>query len=184
MRYTLLILCMVSSIAHANPTAPPGRVTPPGDDVTPALSPVTVGPADHETVPSYRWQIVAADAASVVLLYAAQYERTLEVSGVTYLGGGPVIHLAHGNPGRAATSLALRVGLPLLGGMIGNTHAHGDDFDPGVLVGMAVGAGVAMIADAAVIAPSTVERTVTRPGWSPQLVTGGGRLGMAIAGRF
>jgi hypothetical protein len=32
-----------------------------------------------------------------------------------YAAGGPVVHLAHGHPDRSAASLALRIGLPLLG---------------------------------------------------------------------
>ncbi|HUH01382.1 MAG TPA: hypothetical protein VML75_05260 [Kofleriaceae bacterium] len=82
----------------------------------PGLTPTTMS-AQPETVQvRYGWQILLADLAAIAAGAATdEGEITLAV----YLGGGPVIHLAHGNVGSAMGSLALRAGLPLAGALLG-----------------------------------------------------------------
>ena len=85
---------------------------------------------------SYRWQIATTDA---VLISTATLGFSIEgphgsasyvpshtmiaVGGVGYFLGAPIVHLAHKQYARAGASLALRVGLPILGAVIGNRAA-------------------------------------------------------------
>jgi len=99
---------------------------------------------------------------------------TFGVALVAYPLGGPIAHLAHGNYGRAAGSLALRAGLPILGVAIATSatcaSARNSDSDLAglcyvapVLVGSTIGALSAIAIDSAVLAwdsaPSPSERT-------------------------
>jgi len=116
---------------------------------------------------------------------------------VVYVAGGPTVHLAHGHPGRAAISVALRVGTPLVFGLagmgIGAALYHGpapcnggdmpyqgcyDDSGWGSFVaaifGMGVGAGVGALTastiDIAVLAREPAPGEPAKPsGQSAQL---------------
>src|SRR5207302_1759498 len=76
----------------------------------------------------YRLEVIASDAISVgsaiaggeIHAYNPRISELLRDVGVGgYFLGGPIIHLAHRQYGRAGISLALRVGLPTLGAVIG-----------------------------------------------------------------
>lgn len=131
---------------------------------TPAHADVVLN-ADTDTVDvSYRSHILLADGAAVAMLLAAG------ASGSEGLGnaalatgalGGPLVHLAHGNPGRALGSLALRTGLTYGGLALGaasctpNDEALDFDCLGSALVGGMVGYGAAAIIDATVLGHQT-----------------------------
>jgi hypothetical protein len=102
---TASILLALASVARAEP---PG-LTPPS-------------PVDNSDTGSYRLQTLGFDAAALGLGIAAvkrDSDALLEAAAVAYVGGPALVHLYHHHPGRAAASVALRVGLPLLGALIG-----------------------------------------------------------------
>jgi hypothetical protein len=97
-------------------------------------------------VPSdwYGWQILVVDVAEAAVSAATgavalggsigqDLTAPLGMTGVvSYVAGGPTVHIAHGHAGRAAISVALRVGTPLVFGLVGmglvrETGAHGSD---------------------------------------------------------
>jgi hypothetical protein len=149
----------------------------------------------------YGWQTLAVDAGATALLDLATRVKTARsqeaalVAGLAVYGfGGPAVHLAHGEVKKAGESLALRVGLPLAGALVGALaggalcgEGGGDDeVDcPAILGGLGfLGGGIAAIAvDGAALA-----RTSAKPSGvasvQPVLVprTGGG--GFSLAGRF
>ena len=70
----------------------------------------------------YGYQVAAPDVVGWVLVLAgAQGDNVgaiaLGVSGILF--GGPLVHAAHDNWGRAGVSFGLRVGAPLLGASLG-----------------------------------------------------------------
>jgi hypothetical protein len=75
----------------------------------------------------YGWQTLTTDGASFLLaIVAGASSDSFEGAGAIavlslggYLLGGPSVHFAHENPGRAFGSLALRGGLPLAFGAVG-----------------------------------------------------------------
>jgi hypothetical protein len=72
---------------------------------------------------------------------ARVYLGTLALAGVGYVGCGPALHLAHGRPGAAALSTALRIGLPAAGiamtyGFAKMIERPGDHFGDGLLIGL------------------------------------------------
>jgi hypothetical protein len=79
-----------------------------------------------------------------------------------YFLGAPIVHASKGNWGRAAGSLALRTGAPILLGGIGAGLENCSDEDftcglAGALVGGALGIVAAIVLDAAVLARDTIE---------------------------
>ncbi|MBI2390463.1 MAG: hypothetical protein HYV09_12815 [Deltaproteobacteria bacterium] len=142
--------------APAPSATPPSAATalPPMD-----LEPPPVSPKPVRTW--YGWQNLAIDGAAVTLLYVAGNAsgRDNDSFGygavATYALGGPIIHLAHGNPGTALGSLALRVGAPVGGAMLG-CAADADSSELGCLggavVGFLLGYGTAVAVDAAALA--------------------------------
>lgn len=131
-----------------------------------------------EDAGGYRWQIAATDVA---FIGATAGGLALEGRGVLdnlpsnmlmgigipgYFLGAPIVHVAHREYGRAGVSLALRLGLPILGGAIGARFASCtpgewlcglDEFGKG----FATGAVVAAILDTAFVAPGA--RTTEEP---------------------
>jgi hypothetical protein len=117
---------------------------------------------------------LATDAASVVLLVAAvsvssnaEGDSSTGVglayaSLATYALGGPVVHIAHENYGRAAGSLGLRVGGPILGGALG---CAADDSSGmfgclgGLALGVFLGTLTAVVVDSAALAYEKVPET-------------------------
>src|SRR5262249_23454050 len=84
----------------------------------------------------YGWQMLAPDAVAVGLALVALHvgeradqlgtaEGLLAVSAGVFRADGPIVHALHGQPGRAGWSLALRIGLTLLGWPIGFSTGEG-----------------------------------------------------------
>jgi hypothetical protein len=127
----------------------------------------TTARAQSEPAPtgSYRWQATATDAAAVTAAVAgfalegkdralgnvpSNAMMTIGISG--YFLGAPIVHVANKHYGRAAVSLALRVGLPILGGAIGARSADctADQFLCGLEEmgkGMMIGGAAAVVVD-------------------------------------
>jgi hypothetical protein len=143
----------------------PRRAAPDPDDLPPS-EPVAA-PSDPGSRPSwYGWQILAADATAVTVLFAATRTTgtfSSVAGGSSILGfalDGLVIHAIHGRADAAAGSLALRFGGIFLGGLIGNAlttcptggtglgDAIGCWFDH--VGGTAVGAGIGLLAGEAI----------------------------------
>jgi hypothetical protein len=185
MRLPLLILALAASSAHAEP---PGLTPLAVPMALPAPVPVEV-PAS-----SYRIQTVLADAAAVGLMVAATKAEDgdrLGTAGVfMYALGGPAVHLFNHHPGRAAASLALRVGLPmlgaLLGGSIGQCTSNCEDSYSGLagaLLGMLTGAVVASAIDIGYL--SRGETAMSQPaGVAPSFGAGGGTVRLGLGGSF
>ncbi len=143
MRTCLVTLLLLVGTVHADP---PG-LTPP----------TTVAPSADDTG-SYRLQTAGMDALAIGLFAIADKDDSGAAGGLgvaTYVGGGPLMHLIHHHTNRALLSLALRVGLPLVGGAIGNAlgSSHcSDDCDndadiAGTAWGVIAGAIVASVID-------------------------------------
>jgi hypothetical protein len=148
----------------------------------------------------YGYQILLADGASLgcVLLGAGTDSSGLPaLGGVGYVFGGPIVHFAHGEVGRGFGSLGLRVGLPVLGvlvGVGGTSDDSGPDSPDGSaggqegLAAAAVGAMIGMVGavvlDSAALAYEQVPvdprkkgrdalQLVPTVGWSPTGVSFG-----------
>jgi hypothetical protein len=108
---------------------------------------------------------------------------------------GPILHGAHGHGIRAGASLALRVGLPLIGSVIGERrggHEHYNcDFDnicdkaseragDGLLLGLL---GAAII-DGVVVAQPVELHPHAGVSWAPQISVTGQRASLGVIGSF
>jgi hypothetical protein len=171
--------------------AQPGNVAP----VEPAVPP-------EPPRPSYRLQTLAADGmaiatiATMVLLPELTAEHVNDAIGPLWLApyvlGAPVVHAAHDRWGRALGSTALRLGMPLLGGMIGASIHPGDNHDDwsGLIGGIMVGMVVAMVADTAVLSagasepPREPNTRVARSSWGPMVHAGRNQVSAGIGGAF
>jgi hypothetical protein len=116
--------------------------------------------------PSYRWQLVLVDIGSVALMFSGSDAGvTGGLAAYTFLA--PTIHLAHDEGWRAAGSLGLRLGMPVLGAlagiMIGASRSPSgcsgdfdcDDSDTVALdlvIGALAGMAAAMLIDDVIIA--------------------------------
>jgi hypothetical protein len=118
----------------------------------------------------YGWQTLIADGGALGFAVAAGSVNQRANSPSTglayaslgiYLLGGPVIHLGHQSPGRAAASLGMRAGMPVLFGLIGAGAEHCSGGDWCGLSGAAIGGSLGIIAaislDAALLAREPVE---------------------------
>lgn len=126
-------------------------------------------------------------ADALVAPHASDGQRTTLASmGLgTYLLGGPVVHAAHGNWGRALGSLGLRSGAPILGAVlgVGLEDCKGSDACglAGAAVGVTLGMGAAIAIDAAVLAHEEVpEESAVKPVVS----TGKNGTWLGLAGTF
>jgi hypothetical protein len=111
----------------------------------------------------YGWQTLLVDGAAVTAFFATEQNNNSvggELSAAGYVLAAPVIHLAHRNAEAAGISIALRLGLPLAGGLIGYAASRSDakNEDSGLEAMAAVGLGaflgvaIASIVDASVLA--------------------------------
>jgi hypothetical protein len=130
----------------------------------------SIHPLPFEEAPSrwYGWQTLAADGASLALSIGAigvagsgsdtPSEALAWGALATYALAAPVVHWVHENPGRGFASLGLRVGGPIVLGLIGveaeDCSHHGGDLCGlgGALIGVTVGIVAAVTIDAAVFA--------------------------------
>jgi len=95
----------------------------------------------------------------------------LVLGSATYLLGSPIVHGLHRNGGRAAGSLGMRVGFPLLGGLIGATlfrsRSGGDTGAIEGLVAFGVGGAIGLVPpiaiDALVLAREPASRQDAQP---------------------
>lgn len=116
-RFPLLGLVLLTAIpAYAEPAAP--RPTEPPPEQAPL---------------DYRWSLVLSDVAALTTIVAGaaldnDATAPLVVTGIGVYALVPgVVHLAHGQPGRAAISAGIRIGLPAIGVGVGATLAAGCD---------------------------------------------------------
>jgi len=167
----LVIVLLTGRVAFADEAAPP----PPDD--------------------GYGTHVLVADLIAPVMFTAAQWRtRPFVDLGISaYVLGGPVVHTAHRRYRRAATSLGLRIGLPIAGLFAGDLVHHlissGDphvweawDGPPSPLwiLGAAAGFVGAIVIDQRVLAGGyTRKRTAVVP--SATAGNGGVTLGIIAA---
>jgi hypothetical protein len=159
-----VVLCARLAAAQV-PPAPPE----PGPEAGPSIP---IAPAVPVPERWYGWQTLLTDAGAITLTIAltasADEHDDAAVIGAFVIGasafalGAPIVHVAHGHWGKAGISLALRLGLSLIGGAIGAgvgadscsqyVYDHeGCAVGYGVL-GLIAGATTALIVDAAGLA--------------------------------
>ncbi len=168
--------------------------------------------------PWFGWQVMLVDAGAIALVpgggaltsNSSGFAFLPILGGATYLGGGPLVHALHDDPGGAGRSVALRLGVPIatggvFAGLAALTSSGGtsDLCYPhdqrtcaaiyGAAVGIAVGMLGAMVVDwitssepARTGATPSGERTpaVDPPRWAVLPVALRGGPGVAIAGTF
>lgn len=149
---------------------------------------------DRPVVASYRGTTLAFDGIALGLVVAADAADApfLAVLGAgTYVVGAPIAHMTNQRYGRAAASMAMRVGLPLLGLIIGDNLPRdcgpsGDcNGSPVALyLGFAAGVVTASAVDAIFLADGDPKPSQPKATWAP--VAGPTRDGFAlgIAGQF
>jgi hypothetical protein len=138
-------------------------------------SPAPRGAADADETESYAHWVVGSDLSSV-LLFVGALSGAGELgyaSAAAYLLGGPAVHAAHGEAGKAALSFGLRLGVPLtsmlvVNGLSRSSHCPADDADENdiyckpivdrILIAGAVGMVVAMVIDPVFLARRRVPR--------------------------
>jgi hypothetical protein len=108
----------------------------------------------------YGWETLLADGISLVT-------APIIVGIGGYFLATPITHVAHGNPGRAFGSIAMRIALPLTLGLVGSGSSTRDE-STGLVVGGLLGVATAIILDASVLAyePVAKEKFIV-PGSSP-----------------
>jgi hypothetical protein len=182
------------------PTPPtPPTTTVPAAPVTSAPATPYAAPAtplvfaDDGSEPTrwYGWQILMTDGAALTLFVLAAADPENEEAWITagattaYLGG-PLVHAGHGNWGRAAGSLGLRVGAPFLTALIGSSMedcSSNDDFCglAGAVLGFTVGAVTAITIDVAVLAHESEEPS---PAVTPTVSVSKNMGTVGVVGRF
>lgn len=186
MSTTLALALVLATAGSAEATVEPGA--------EPVSTPVATSTPAEPASAWYGQPILVADVAALGLVLTGLASsrssptaaKVLVLGGLaTYGLGGPIVHLAHDNPGRALGSVGLRVGMPVVAGLIGiaveKSSCQPAEWFCGV-AGMTLGglAGIAgaVAVDAAVLA------------WAPRAdvkvapMLGGGRLGMQLGGTF
>lgn len=154
----------------------------------PAMSPQPRAESDRT---GYAGSMLALDGASIALLVASD---RMDAGAIGWLGvggyslGGPILHIGHNRPGRAAASLALRAGLPLAGLMVGlqlgDDGCGNLDCQTGAVAGLALGAVAAAVVDATVLA-RRADSDRPRPALVPTVATApGGGASIGLAGEF
>jgi hypothetical protein len=145
----------LAAAEEASPAAPTNLVP-----AAPPPAPPDAGPPRW-----YGWQGLGCDLVALAFVSAGAalentpandpYEKGLIAAGAgVYLLGGPLVHQLNGNTVAGSKSLALRLGLPLLGagaGYVLGSGAPGDD-GPSIqlglaLIGAASGGVVAVLID-------------------------------------
>jgi hypothetical protein len=119
---------------------------------------------------SYRGEVATADLVS------------LGTVAPVALIAAPIVHLAHGHPGRAAASLALRATCVLGGIYLGSRYDHTDDDVPiGAMLGALAGIATASALDITVLAgPAEAPRAV----FAPSIVPARDGMTFGLAGAF
>ncbi|HEY5926812.1 MAG TPA: hypothetical protein VIV11_34230 [Kofleriaceae bacterium] len=195
MRVTL-VLVLLCQLAHASP---PG-LTPVG--ITPEVTPVAPPPAD-EGLPSYRAQTLIADGIAAGLLLVAinedndNSEALAKLSLGTYLFGAPLVHLTKNRSGRALASVTMRIGFPVIGGLLGESmrpkpecDTYYDDYcqddlvgpSEEMVVGVILGVLAASVVDSAYLARG--EAPKPQPQWTPTAHASPGGFALGVNGTF
>jgi hypothetical protein len=178
---------VVAAAALIACTAKVATATPP-EEGAPVSSEETV-------VPSYRNQTLAADGIAVGLIVISGAVENGAVAGVgvgVYLVGAPFVHLTKERRGlHALASVAMRVGLPLAGVLIGDRIPQDCGGSPcmaspppGVLVGLLAGAVTASALDAIFLAKGDAPKTAPQPGWTPVAAPTQDGFALGVAGQF
>lgn len=154
------------------------------------------GTSIHEHEEWYGWQTLTTDAASVTFLVGfgvasgRNNDSTAAVFATACAGayflGGPIVHAAHDNWGKAAGSLGLRVGAPFAGALLGLVLASAGDGGNDMAgamsaVGAMLGIATAVTVDAAVLGYETVH---DEPVVMPAAGTGKNGTWVGVSGRF
>jgi hypothetical protein len=153
--------------AHAQGASELRRPFAPRHDSLAELPAVQVAPPLPVVTRSwYGYQLMASDAASIGMLFT---RGTAPLGGITFFGAPPTIHGLHGNLRMAIVSPAMRIGLPLVGMVLGSSAEHCErnpdsSFDMcgvgGALAGATIGLFAAMVADYALAWQTTVSAPV------------------------
>lgn len=164
---TAFLLLSAPALAHAD------------DTLTPQPAAVTEW---------YGWQSLIADGSSIGIMVGGNAARS---PGAGYFGiagwylASPVIHAVHGHGGKAAAALGLRLGLPVLGGLVGaaaQNDRSDEDVPAGLVYGALLGVVAAMVIDDVVLANEDVvpEPTPDAPTLGPtaSVVHGGATVGL------
>lgn len=154
------------------------------------------GAPEPSSQPAYHGDLLAADVAPAVLLLLAHSTKgsgadsLVEVGAGVALLAGPFVHgVLHHHGLRAAASLALRIGLPLLVGTLAGSSATPpeqcgdcDAQQNAELLGAGIGLVAAMVLDNALLAG---EDDRDAPSVVPAVHTGqDGLLAVGLAGQF
>lgn len=173
MRTTLLVtasILLATTVAHAEP---PGLVAP--RDTPSEPTPV---------VDSYRLETFAVDATAVALIAASGKNSTVTVLGLsTYVLGAPILHGVHGRGGSAVASIGLRVGIPIVTGMVGSALLSSSDHEEGAIAGAVLGGLAGMIA-ASTIDIAVLSKGDERPRVMPSVAPTSGGMTFGLAGAF
>jgi hypothetical protein len=186
---TLVLSVAVTMLATAS-----AHADPPG--MTPALEPTAATPAGDAT--SYRLQTAAADLSAIAVgMVASKSEdhggQVGAVAVLTYGFGAPLVHLYHHHLDRAGESLALRIGLPLLGGLLGNALGKrqcgpGCDNDSdiaGTAFGVVIGAVAASAIDIGYLSRGEEVTRAPTPSVGPTASVGAaGSVQLGVGGSF
>ncbi|HEY5926891.1 MAG TPA: hypothetical protein VIV11_34630 [Kofleriaceae bacterium] len=151
-------------------------------------------PPDQPVVASYRGATLAADGVAVGLVAVGIATETniLVLLGVsTYLVVPPLKHVTNERNARAAASVAMRVGLPLLGVLIGDSLPRdcgptGDCAGPPLAIYLGLGAGVVAAAalDGIFLAKGDSPPSQPRAAWTPVARPTHGGFALGVAGQF
>lgn len=142
--------------ALAREAAPNVQPTPPAAKPTKAEQPPPEKPGKVETETRwYGWQTLLSDGLAVVAMPLAP-----PLGAGLYFLGAPTIHIVHLEGFNVLKSLGIRVISPVVGGLIGIAAAEGCsgflcELEGGAW-GVIIGAGVAVVVDAAFIAREDV----------------------------
>ena len=174
--FVAIVLLLASSVVvHAQPGVTPSQ---------PLAQPAQ--PTDDAPVDSYRWQTAAADGLTIALLVGAtksasnhDQDSFARLALINYGLTVPIIHAAHGRPGSALGSLALRCALPLAGMYL--LGSKDDDEGTSMIAGFMLGVGAAMVIDTAWLAKGD---EVPARSWAPTVAPTNGGMTVGLGGHF
>jgi hypothetical protein len=186
-RAAAVLVVLLSLTATAFAQDPPERVplvpTAPAAGATDAAAP-------EGDLHWYGWQNLGVDLAATAILAGgvASENKGLLVAGAgVYAFGSPLVHFSRGHVGRGVGSLALRVGAPLLTGLLteasidcDNNNCDGAEYLMPFVTGGMVAIGAALLDDVAF----TFEREPART-WTPVVTpVAHGGMTLGLAGTF
>ncbi len=141
-----------------------------------AMTP-TYDPATEPETEWYGYATLLVDGAAIAAGISSE-NPAFWVTG--YLVGPPIVHLVHGSGGGAAGSFGLRLGAPLLGGLL--LFPLGGGY--GAALGLALGVLVAILVDSAAIAHREIEPGAGALRLAPMFAFDGKRTLLGARGSF